>query len=166
MGNALRGLAVALTRIHGNSSAPMSEFFFDTLVVSLPGRFKLFATLMRSLATAAIGWGTDRGLRFKRSFPARNEAEFPLARIVGKLLERTSRGPRAAGRAFIDALRLNNHSVNLEDQHEISYKRERATPFAWRSPPQERRSVAPALRACQGAGAEIVLAKSRCFLFA
>lgn len=143
----------------------MSGSSFDTPVVRLPRRFRFFATLLQSFANWAVAGVIDAGRRLTRSTLARDEVELPLAQIAEKLLERTLRGSRATGRASMDALRPQNHSVNLEDYYDNSYQREKLAPSAGRLPPQKRRPFAPSIHARRATSEEVLLAKSHRVLF-
>ena len=61
-----------------------------------------------------------------------NEAEFPAARTANK--RQALRGLPAADGVSFDALRPNDNWVNIEDQYEISFIREKFAAFARRIP--------------------------------
>lgn len=98
------------------------------------------ASLMFCRLTVAL-FGS-RGLFFRRE-----EAEFPAALSrhggTGRMLESTFRGRGVAGCASsTDALHPINNSVNLENQHEISFIRETCAAFARRIPTKGRTPAA------------------------
>ena len=76
-----------------------------------------------------------------RRFFRPKQAEFPVTHQTAwdlDLSDEPVRGRCAAGRASIDALRLTNNSVNIEDSHEISFIGETLAAFARRFPPKGR----------------------------
>src|SRR5438094_1272866 len=91
--------------------------------------------MMRTLACPLSRWliVARCQLRLHRQY----KAEFPAA--IAHPLEWISRSSRAAGRASLDALRLNNHQKFSNDKHEILYIRERFAPRARAFPPPRRR---------------------------
>ena len=97
---------------------------------------------MRLLASSLFRWLTVAVYGSNRSRPV--EVEFPAASPrhcgAGSLFG-TFRGRRAAGCASVDALRPFNNSVNIEDQHEISFIWEKLAAFARRVPIPGRTSL-------------------------
>ena len=95
---------------------------------------------MLGFAFVVDRWLTDAGRR-SNEFPAKRggvssgDADCLQA---GKIL----RGSPAADRASIDALRPNYNWVNIEDQYEISFIREKSAAFARRLPQKGRQSLA------------------------
>jgi len=87
-----------------------------------------------------------------------NEAEFPAARTANK--RRILRGLPAADGVSFDALRPNDNWLNIEDQYEISFIREKSAAFAWRIPKKRRRSLASSACGATTASEKIALAKN------
>jgi hypothetical protein len=112
---------------------------------------------MLSVAFVVDHWLTSAGRRSKNY--RQNEAEFPAARTANKL--QILRGLPAADGASFGALRPNNNWVNIKDQYEISFIREKfATLAAWRIPKKRRRSLAPSACGATTASEKIALAKN------
>ncbi len=133
------------------ASASQRDSDFDTMVRPLA------SPLIRCLTGAAHG---SRRVHFRRE-----EAEFPVAsQNACRLLEGPFRGRRAAGCASIGALRPFNNSVNLEDQHEISFTRETFAAFARRVPKTGRsRSWSASGRARESSQEDVLAAVGRLF---
>jgi hypothetical protein len=135
------------------ASASQGEADFDTMM-RLPA-----SSLLRCLTVAAHG--------SRRVHSRRKEAEFPAAsQNACRLLEGPFRGRRAAGCASIGALRSFNNSVNIEDQHEISFIRETLAPSARRVPKTGRSRSWSALSGhARESSQEDVLAAGGCFFW-
>jgi hypothetical protein len=155
-------LAIALGASH--SHGEMSEIFFDHPGVGFPRQFRFFETIVRDFAFSLFRWltvaaGGSRRVRFRLK-----EVEFPTASAsVRKLLERTLRGSRAADRASIDALRPCNNSVNLKDNHELSFIRETLAPSARGVPTKGRSPFALSKRERESSQENILAASRRIF---
>ena len=88
---------------------------------------------MRGGLSSLIRWLTEAVFGSIRPYFRREQAEFPVTHPSAcNLLYGPLPGWCAAGRASIDALRCTNNSVNIEDQHEISFIREATAAFARR----------------------------------
>ena len=111
---------------------------------------------MLGFAFVVDHWLNHAGRRTKNC--RQNEAEFPAARTANK--RRILRGLPAADGASFDALRPNDNWVNIEDQYEISFIREKFAAFARRVPKKGRRTLASPQAAAEDAGEEIALAKN------
>jgi len=115
-----------------------------------------FSSLLRCLTVALFG--------SRRFYFRPEQAEFPVAyQSVCDLLENPFRGRCATGGASTDALRRLKNSVNIEDQHEISFIRETLAPFARGLPPKGRSSSAPSGDARQSSQKDILAANSGIF---
>src|SRR5437763_16172003 len=102
----------------------------------------VFSSLFRCITVALFG--------SRRFYFRREQAEFPVThQTAWDLSDEPVRGRCAAGRASIDALRLPNNSVNIEDSHEISFIRETLAAFARKFPPKGRPRRASSGRADQ-----------------
>ena len=111
---------------------------------------------MLGFAFVVDHWLTYAG-RFSKNY-RQNEAEFPAARTANK--RRAFRGLPAADGVSFDALRPNDNWVNIEDQYEISFIREKSAAFARRIPKKRRRTLACTTRGAKDAAEEIALAKN------
>ena len=111
---------------------------------------------MQIIASLMDHWLTCAGCL--SNYSRRNEAEFPAAQTANKL--RTLRGLPAADGASFDALRPNENSVNLKDQYEISFIREKSAAFARRLPTKGRWSLALSAGDPKSASEKNVLAKN------
>jgi hypothetical protein len=138
----------------------MSGITFDTPAARFL-RSNLFQRAMLGIAFAVDHWLTCAG-RLSKNY-RHHEAEFPAARTANKL--QTFRGLPAADCASFDALRPNENWVNIKDQYEISFIREKFAAFARRIPKKRGRS--PASSACdsEAAGEKIALAKNHSCTF-
>jgi hypothetical protein len=134
----------------------MSGISFDTPAPRFLRRSSLFEKAMQVIASLMDHWLTCAGCLSK--LYRRNEAEFPAAQTANKL--RTLRGLPAADGVSFDALRPNENSVNLKDQYEISFIREKSAAFARRFPTKGRWSLALSAGDPQSASEKIVLAKN------
>lgn len=141
----------------------MSGIIFDTPAARFLRRSSLMAKVTRVFASLLDPWPTNAGGRLSRLHSRRHEAEFPAAQIASQL--RILRDAPAADRASNDALRPHNNSVNIEDQHEISFIRERLAAFARRRPTEGRQSLPVSPPGRQSAGQEIGLAKDHGIFF-
>jgi hypothetical protein len=114
------------------------------------------SSLLRSLTVALYG--------SRPVYSRRDEMEFPLAsQNACNLLELTFRGRRAMDRAFLDALRPYNNSVNIEDQYELSFIRETPASCARWVPTKERSSAAPSKRRRESSQENILAASGLAF---
>jgi hypothetical protein len=143
----------------------MSGIFIDDPGVRFSRRFRFFIIMTRGFISSLLRWLTGAACGSRRVHFRLMEAGFPAAsQNACRLLEGTSRGPRAAGCASIDALRPFSNSVNLEDQHEISFIRETIASFARRIPPKGRAKAALSRRASESSE-ENILAASCCIFW-
>ena len=134
----------------------MSGITFGTPAARFLRGSKVFQRAMLGFAFVVDHWLNYAGRRTKNC--RQNEAEFPAARTANK--RRILRGLPAADGVSFDALRPNDNWVNIEDQYEISFIREKSAAFARRVPKERRRT--PACTACgpEDAGEEVALAKN------
>ena len=94
---------------------------------------------MRGVSSSLFRWVTVAEFGSSRFHFRRKQAEFPVThQNACNLRYEPFAGRCAAGRASIDALRRTNNSVNIEDQHEISFIREALAAFARRLSPKGR----------------------------
>jgi len=94
---------------------------------------------MRGVSSSLFRWVTAAVFGSRRFYFRRKQAEFPVThQYACNLRYEPFPGRCAAGRASIDALRRTNNSVNIEDQHEISFIREALAAFARRLSPKGR----------------------------
>ena len=143
----------------------MSGIFIDDPGVRFSRRFRFFIIMTRGFISSLLRWLTGAACGSRRVHFRLEEAGFPAAsQNACRLLEGTSRGPRAAGCASIDALRPFSNSVNIEDQHEISFIRETIASFA-RRPPSKGRPKAALSRRASESSEENILAASRCIFW-
>jgi hypothetical protein len=140
------------------SYSHMSGITFDTPATRFLRRSSLFEKAMLSVASLVDHWLTCAGRLSKRY--RHNEAKFPAAQTAYEL--RVLRGSRAADRVSFDALRPNENWVNLEDQYEISFIREKLAAFARRFPTKERRSLALSKCDPENASEKNALAENHC----
>jgi hypothetical protein len=134
----------------------MSGIIFDTPAARFLRRSNLFQRAMLGVAFVADHWLTCAG-RLSRNC-RQNEAEFPAAETAKK--PRILRGWPAMDCVSFDALRPHGNWVNIEDQYEISFNREKFAAFARRFPKTRRRALTPSACASEGAGKKIALAKN------
>jgi hypothetical protein len=111
---------------------------------------------MLGFAFVVDHWLNCAGRRSKNC--RQNEAEFPAARTANK--RRILRGLPAADGVSFDALRPNDNWVNIEDQYEISFIREKSAAFARRIPKTRRRTLACTACGAKDAAEEVTLAKN------
>jgi len=112
---------------------------------------------MLGFAFVVDHWLNCAGRRSKNC--RQNEAEFPAARTANK--RQILRGLPAADGVSFDALRPNDNWVNIEDQYEISFIREKFAAFARRIPKKRRRTLACTACGTEGACEEVALAKDQ-----
>ena len=124
----------------------MSGIPFDTPAARFLRGSKVFQRAMLGFAFVVDHWLTYAG-RFSKNY-RQNEAEFPAARTANK--RRAFRGLPAADGVSFDALRPNDNWVNIEDQYEISFIREKSAAFARRLPKKRRRTLACITRGARG----------------
>src|SRR5438270_14016163 len=96
---------------------------------------------MRGVFSSLFRWITVAVFGSRRFYFRPEQAEFPVTHQTAwdlDLSDEPVRGRCAAGCASIDALRLTNNSVNIEDLNEISFIRETFATFARRFPPKGR----------------------------
>ena len=134
----------------------MSGIPFDTPAARFLRRSNLLQRAMLGIALVVDHWLTCAGCLSKNC--RQNEAEFPAARTANKL--RTLRSSPAADGASFDALRPNDNWVNIEDQYEISFIREKFAAFARRIPKKRRRPLACTACGAEDACEEVALAKN------
>ncbi|CAN5487352.1 hypothetical protein BH18VER1_BH18VER1_09750 [soil metagenome] len=146
---------------------PMSGMCFEYPGVRFSQRLGALETIMRSIASLLIYWVTVAACQSVRRFFRPYAAEFPAAtQSASKRLAWTSRGPRTAGGASIDALPLNYNSVNLEDHYGISINRETSPLARWLPQTGRRRPLLSTEHARQCAGQANILAEDHGALFA
>ena len=142
----------------------MSGILFDDPDLRFSKRLRLFVSRIPSFALLLFRWLTKAD-RSCRSHSRQLEVEFPAAaQTACQLTKRTLWGSPAADRASIDALHPHNNWVNIEDQHEISFIREKLAAFARRVPIQGRTSPRRFARDRQNSRQENILA-THCRVF-
>ena len=134
----------------------MSGIPFDTPAARFLRGSKVFQRAMLGFAFVVDHWLNCAGRRSKNC--RQNEAEFPAARTANK--RQILRGLPAADGVSFDALRPNDNWVNIEDQYEISFIREKFAAFARRIPKKRRRTLACTACGTEGACEEVALAKN------
>ena len=140
-----------------SSYSHMSGISFDTPAPRFLRRSSFLERAMLVVASLMDHWRTGAGCRSK--FYRQNEAKFPAAQTANKL--QTLRGLPAADRAScFDALRPNENWINLKNQYEISFIREKSAACARRFPTKGRWSVALSAGDPESASEKIVLAKN------
>ena len=156
---------VLAIRLHARDNhREMSGIFFEDPGVRFDRRFRFFEIMMRGFASSVLGWLAGAACGSKRIHFRRNEMEFPAAsQNACNVLERALRGSDAADGASIDALRLFNNWINIEDQHELSFIRETLAPFARRSPTKGRSAFASAGRSGESSQENILEEAGRTF---
>ena len=138
------------------SYSHMSGIPFDTPAARFLRRSNLLQRAMLGIALVVDHWLTCAGCLSKNC--RQNEAEFPAARTANKL--RTLRRSPAADGASFDALRPNHNWINIKDQYEISFIREKFAAFARRVPKERRRSLASSTCRAETAREKVALAKN------
>jgi hypothetical protein len=143
----------------------MSGILFDDPDLRFSRQPALYVSRIPGSGLLPFRWLTKAG-RSSRSKSRQFEVEFPaVVQAACQLLKRTLWGSPAADRASIDALHPHHNWVNIEDQHEISFIREKLAAFARRVPIQGRSSLWRFVRERQNPSQENILATHRRIFF-